>query len=65
MTRLHVVMKQRQSPIASFPSVPHEIYERKKEACDRTAELNRKSTFNYYWVESATLKQAGSSYWEP
>jgi hypothetical protein len=65
MTRLHVVMKQRHSPIASFPSVPHEIYERKKEACDRAAELNRKSTFNDYWVESASLKQAGSSYWQP
>jgi len=61
MTRLHVVMKQRQSPIASFPSVPYEIYEKKKEAYDRAAELNRKSTFNDYWVESASLKQAALS----
>tara|TARA_R110000868_G_C10823401_1_gene758791 strand:+ start:944 stop:1141 length:198 start_codon:yes stop_codon:yes gene_type:complete len=65
MARLYVVIKQRQSPIARYPEWVHEIYQNKKEACDRANELNRKSRINHYWVESAPLKEAGSSYWQP
>ena len=65
MTRLYVVMKQRQNPIATFNSFPHEIYTDRKEAIDRVAELNRKSTTNYYWFEHAPFIEEGSSYWEP
>jgi len=53
MARVHVVMKQRQNPIARFAVLPHEIYATKKEAWDRAEELNRKSTTNLYWVEPA------------
>lgn len=65
MARLYVVMKQPQSPIAYFNARLHEIYQNKKEACDRANELNRKSRINHYWVESAPLKEAGSSSWQP
>ena len=52
MARLYVVMKQRQSPIARYPELPHVIYPSKKDASDRAEELNRKSKANCYWVES-------------
>lgn len=65
MARLYVVMKQRQSPIARYPELPHEIYPNKKEAQDRADHLNRNNKINRYWVESAFLKEAGSSYWQP
>ena len=65
MARLYVVMKQRQSPIAHYPESLHEIYQNKKEAIDRSKELNRKANHCWYWVESAPLKEAGSSYWQP
>ena len=65
MARLYVVMKQRQSPIDRYPESPHEIYQNKQEAIDRSKELNRKAARCWYWVESAPLKEAGSSYWQP
>ena len=65
MARLYVVMKEPQSPIAFFRPRLHEIYKNKKEARDRVEELNRKATYCRYWVESAPLKEAGSSYWQP
>ncbi len=52
MARVHVVMKERQSPIARFPAIPHEVYRTYKEAWDRVEELNSKATTNSYWVES-------------
>ena len=65
MARLYVVMKEPQSPIACFHPRLHEIYQNKKEAYDRADHLNRNSKINRYWVESAPLKEAGSSYWQP
>lgn len=53
MAKVHVVMKKRQSPIALFPALPHEIYPTKKDAQNRVEELNSKSTTNHYWVEPA------------
>ena len=64
MARLYVVMKQRQSPIAFFRPSLYEIYEYKKAAHDRVKELNRRATRCRYWVESAPLKEIGSSYWQ-
>ncbi len=60
MARVHVVMKERQSPIFRSPVLPHEIYRTKKEAWDRAEELNNKSTRNYYWVEPAPFIQTTS-----
>jgi hypothetical protein len=57
MTRVHVVMKQRQNPIARFAVLPHEIHLTKKKAWDRAEELNSKSTTNQYWVEPAPFIQ--------
>ena len=64
MARLYVVMKQRQSPIARYPELPHEIYQTEKEAHRRANDLNDKSRANLYWVESAPLKETESSYWQ-
>ena len=60
MVRVHVVMKERQSPIFRFSVLPHEIYRTKKEAWDRAEELNNKSTSNHYWVEPAPFIQSTS-----
>jgi hypothetical protein len=60
MARVHVVMKERQSPIFRFAVLPHEIYWTKKEAWDRAEELNNKSTSNHYWVEPAPFIQSTS-----
>jgi hypothetical protein len=57
MAKVHVIMKERQSPIIRFPALPHEIYPTKKEAWDRAEELNSKSTTNHYWVEPAPFIQ--------
>ena len=57
MARVHVVMKERQSPIARFPAIPHEVYRTKKQAWDRVEQLNGKSITNHYWVEPAPFIQ--------
>jgi len=62
MARVHVVMKQRQNPIARFSVLPHEIYSTKREALDRAKELNRKSTTNCYWVEPAQFLKSPSDH---
>ena len=60
MTTVHVVMKQRRSPIVHFEAHPHEVYPTKKEACDRAKELNNKSRANLYWVEPSHFVQPTS-----
>lgn len=60
MAKVHVVMKERQSAITRFPTLPHEIYRTKKEAWDRAEELNSKSTTNHYWVEPVPFIQPTS-----
>ena len=64
MARLYVVMKEPKSPIAYSRPRLHEIHENKITARDRVKELNRRATHCRYWVESAPLKEIGSSYWQ-
>jgi hypothetical protein len=60
MATVHVVMKQRQNPIARFAVLPHEIHPTREAAWDRAEELNSKSRTNLYWVEPAPLIQPTS-----
>jgi hypothetical protein len=55
MAKMHVVMTERQSPVARFPTRPFEIYQTRKEAKDRVEELNKKATTNDYWSESVSF----------
>ena len=55
MAKMHVVMTERQSPVARFPARSFEIYQTRKEAEDRVEELNKKATTNNYWFESVSF----------
>jgi non-canonical (house-cleaning) NTP pyrophosphatase len=55
MAKMHLVMTERQSPIARFPSRPFELYETREEAKNRVEELNKKATTNEYWSESVSF----------
>ena len=56
--KTYIIMKEKQSAICSYPSIPHLVVGSLKEARKLCDELEAKATQNMYWYESVknTLK---------